>query len=407
MLKLIADTIRQKEQEFENWYKKKLDLSTPCFYTSVDLRYSGKKITSVDTNLFPAGFNNVSGDNINKASSLAKSYISKYSPNIKKILLIGEDHSRNPYYIDNLKTIELILNKAGYDTKIGSLTATEHSKTHGNKHSDICISSVTKHKNKLQIDDFIPELIILNNDLSSGFPNILKDIDQGIIPHPNNGWFMRRKSKHFKIYNELLDELEELFSLPAFLLSTEFDICEGVNFKSKHGMDELAKKVDDLLLKIKIKYKQHNINDTPYVVVKSDYGTYGMGIMMVKSADEIYSLNKKLRNQMHITKNNIVNERVIIQEGVKTIDKIDDASAEPLLYLINHQQIEFMYRIHKAKDEYSNLNSVGMEIANNHKFDCKDYYYCCNLVSRLASLAAALELSKVVDHSPSLPMDGI
>ncbi|MCT4635114.1 MAG: glutamate--cysteine ligase [Rickettsiales bacterium] len=392
MLKLIAETIRLKEQEFENWYQKKLESTTPCLYTSVDLRYSGKKIVPVDTNLFPAGFNNVSLDKIDTASSLAKKYINKISPDIKSILLIGEDHSRNPYYMDNLKTIELILNKAGYHIKIGSLTATEHSKNQGNNHSDICISSITKHNNKLQIDDFIPNLIILNNDLSSGMPDLLKNIDQKVIPHPNNGWFMRRKSNHFKVYNKLVTELEELFSLPSFLLSTEFDICEGVNFKSKHGMDELAKKVEVLLLKIKEKYEQNNIHDTPYVVVKSDYGTYGMGIMMIKSADEIFSINKKLRNQMHITKSNIVNERVIIQEGVKTFDKIGNASAEPLLYLINHQQIEFMYRIHKTKDEYSNLNSVGMEIANNHKFDCEDYYYCCNLVARIASLAAALEL---------------
>lgn len=392
MLKLIADTIRLKEKEFETWYQKKLDSTTPCLYTSVDLRYSGKKITPVDTNLFPAGFNNVSFDNIPKASTLVKNYINKRYSNIKKILLIGEDHSRNPYYIDNLKTIELILNEAGYEVRIGSLTATEHSKIQGNKHSDICISSITKYQNKLQIDDFIPELIILNNDLSSGMPDLLRNIEQQVIPHPNNGWFMRRKSNHFKVYNKLIEELEELFSLPSFVLTTEFDVCEGVNFKSKHGMDELAKKVEALLLKIKEKYAQHNITDTPYVVVKSDYGTYGMGIMMVKSADEISSINKKLRNQMHITKSNIVNERVIIQEGVKTLDKIGNASAEPLLYLINHQQIEFMYRIHKAKDEYSNLNSVGMEIANNHRFDCEDYYYCCNLVSRLASLAAALEL---------------
>lgn len=407
MLKLIADILRLKEQEFEDWYQAKLNSANPCFYTSVDLRYSGQKIVPVDTNLFPAGFNNVSSDNIEQASSLAKGYINKHSPNTKKILLIGEDHSRNPYYIDNLKTIELILSKAGYNIKIGSLTASEHSKTQGKKHSDICISSITRHKNKLQIDDFIPELIILNNDLSSGFPEILKNIEQKVIPHPNNGWFIRRKSNHFKVYNELLTELQELFSLPAFLLSTEFDVCEGVNFKSKHGMDELAKKVEAVLSNIKEKYKQHNINDTPYVVVKSDYGTYGMGIMMVKSADEIYSINKKLRNQMHITKSNIVNERVIIQEGIKTIDKIGDASAEPLLYLINHHKIEFMYRIHKAKDEYSNLNSVGMEIANNHKFDCEDYYYCCNLVARLASLTAALELSKAADHNQNLLVGGI
>ncbi len=392
MLKIIADIIKLRQKEFDAWYKEKLNSAQPCFYTSVDLRYSGKKLAPVDTNLFPAGFNNLSLENIDKAANLAKEYIHSYFPDAQNILLIGEDHSRNSYYLDNIKTIENIIYKAGYKVKIGSLIATEYAQYQGAKHSDINIFPIYNNGNILQIDGFVPELIILNNDLSSGLPDVLKNLKQPVIPHPNNGWFMRRKSDHFRIYNTLLAELEELFGLPAFLLSTEFAICEGVNFKSQQGMDKLAEKVEEVLVKIKEKYKQHNISNKPYVAIKSDYGTYGMGIMMVKSADEIFSLNKKLRNQMHITKSNIINEQVIIQEGVKTIDKIGDASAEPLLYLINHQQVEFLYRIHKSKDEYSNLNSVGMEIANNHKIDNKDYHYCCGVVARLASLAAALEL---------------
>ncbi len=391
MLKTIANILKLKEAEFENWYWVKLNSVKPCFYSSVDLRYSGSKLAPIDTNLFPAGFNNLSEKNIERAAQFTQNYINSYAPNTKNILLIGEDHSRNLHYLDNLKTLEIIIAKAGFDIKIGSINAIEHNQYTGIKYSNIHISPLSRHNNILHLGEFIPELIILNNDLSSGIPEILKNIEQKIIPHPNNGWFMRRKSNHFKIYNALLEELEELFSLPAFLLSTEFDICEEINFKSQLGMDKLAQKVEEVLFRIKEKYKQHNINNKPYVVIKSDYGTYGMGVMMVSSADEIYSINKKLRNQMHITKSNVVNEQVIIQEGIETIDKIGDASAEPLLYLINHQQVEFLYRIHKAKDEYSNLNSVGMEIHKNHLTDNEEYHYCCNIIARIASLAAALE----------------
>jgi len=118
-----------------------------------------------------------------------------------------------------------------------------------------------------------------------------------------------------------------------------------------------------------------------------------MGIMMVNSGDDVLKLNKKLRKQMHVTKSNVINQQVILQEGIKTINKINEAIAEPLIYLIDHQQIEFLYRTHKAKNEFSNLNSVGMEVINKHKSTNQAYLYCCNMVAQLATLAASLELS--------------
>jgi glutamate--cysteine ligase len=178
--------------------------------------------------------------------------------------------------------------------------------------------------------------------------------------------------------------------LPSFLLTTEFSVCEEINFKDSHGLDILAEKVDILLSKIKAKYMLNNISDEPFIVIKSDYGTYGMGIIMVKSAKEVYSLNKKHRKQMHVTKSNIINNQVIIQEGVKTIDRINDEVAEPLLYSIDHHLVSFLYRTHNEKDEYSNLNSVGMNIVN-HKLDMNEYRLCCEFVVKIANLAAALE----------------
>lgn len=394
MLKELAKKLQQNQQAIEKWYLDKLSSSKPCFYSSVDIRFSGEKLVQVDTNLFPAGFNNLSLDNIVKSSELANNYINTYYPDAKKILLIGEDHSRNLYYLDNLKTLQKILEEADFEVRAALLSATEYNKVDGIVHKDIETFPLSKINGRLQtLDGFIPDIILLNNDLSLGIPEVLNNIEQKIIPHPNNGWFYRRKSKHFAIYNKLLEELEELFSLPTYFLKAEFDVCKGINFKTQQGIDDLAHRVEKLLAQITAKYIKYQIKQDPYVVIKSDYGTYGMGIMIVKNKDEIYSLNKKLRNQMHVTKNNVINEQVIIQEGIKTIDKVGQASAEPLIYLINHTCVEFLYRIHKGKDEYSNLNSVGMEISNNHKVenDYEEYQYCCKFIARLASLAAALE----------------
>jgi glutamate--cysteine ligase len=392
MLQNVAKIIRLNSEELNSWYKLKLSKGHSCFYSSVDLRYSGDKLVPVDTNLFPAGFNNLNKENINQAKIFVKDYIESNFSKVKKILLVGESNTRNVHYLDNLKTLEKVINEAGYDCILGSLDAEENIVYEGIIYQEIKIHSLIKDMNKLiSLDGFIPDIIILNNDLINGVHEKLESIEQAIIPDINNGWFRRRKSRHFEIYNQLLKELEEKFCLPSFLLSTEFSICEDLNFKDQQGLDGLAKKVDEMLSIVKDEYLKHNIPDEPFVVIKSDYGSYGMGIMMVKSAHEIHSLNKKLRKQMHVTKNNMVNEQVIIQEGVKTIDVVNGEVAEPLLYLVNHNVISFLYRTHNEKDEYSNLNSIGMSIVN-HELDLDDYRLCCEFVAKIASLAAALEL---------------
>ena len=139
MLKNIANIINLKSKELEAWYQGKLLQASPCFYSSVDLRYSGNKLVPVDTNLFPAGFNNLNLDNFEQAAKEAKAYISSHFPKAQKILLIGEDHSRNLYYLDNLKTIENIIKAAGYQCQIGSLTAEEQVSYQGIAHNEINI----------------------------------------------------------------------------------------------------------------------------------------------------------------------------------------------------------------------------------------------------------------------------
>ena len=40
--------------------------------------------------------------------------------------------------------------------------------------------------------------------------------------------------------------------------------------------------VEALLAKIRRKYKEYGIKEKPFVIVKADAGTYGMGIMTVR-----------------------------------------------------------------------------------------------------------------------------
>lgn len=98
-------------------------------------------------------------------------------------------------------------------------------------------------------------------------------------------------------------------------------------------------------------------------MIKADAGTYGMAVMMVKSADDIQNLNRKQRTHMSKSKGGQPVTRVIVQEGVHTFETWgeDQDVAEPVVYMWGERLIGGFYRIHKDRgvDEKS-LNSPGM-----------------------------------------------
>ncbi len=357
MLDFLYNIVSAESQKINQWFKDKIGNRIMLPYSSVDIRFSGNKLAPIDTNLFPAGFNNLNEEQFNLAKNIFANYIKTYYPKAKKILLVGENHTRNENYQENISIISRIIESSNIKCQTLSLDSLN---------------------NSIEAD-----LIFLNNDLMAGFPLALENIKQPIIPNPLNGWFKRRKSNHFAVYNSLAQEFEREFNFPHELITTKFEVCKNINFKEKIGLEDLLSKTQNL-------FENLNNQEDPFIVIKSDYGTYGMGVTAIRSIEEIENINKKMRKQMHITKGNVINQQVILQEGVKTIEIINGETAEPLLYLINNEIVSFFYRTHLEKDKYSNLNSVGMKIINNAKIEHK-YKICCHFIARLSTLAALYE----------------
>ena len=65
IIETLDTLFSSKEKDIDAWFEKQYKNSPPPFYSSVDLRHSGYKIAPVDTNLFPAGFNNLSEKGLN------------------------------------------------------------------------------------------------------------------------------------------------------------------------------------------------------------------------------------------------------------------------------------------------------------------------------------------------------
>ena len=251
--------------------------------------------------------------------------------------------------------------------------------------------------------------------LEEDVPEILKGLDeQFVLPPLHAGWHVRRKSQHFAAYRRVVREFAQLLDLDPWLLDPEFAVCGEVNFQEKsaemRGTDCLAANVDKLLFHIRAKYKEYGIASTPFVVVKADAGTYGMGIMMVKDASEVKELNRRQRNKMSVGKEGLQVEEVIIQEGVPTFETVDAGVAEPVVYMIDRFVVGGFYRVHTQRGIDENLNAPGMHFKPlAFETGCTlpdsaqapdappNRFYAYGVVGRLALLAAARELELNTD----------
>ena len=402
----------QSMPDIEHWFRTQwLEHSSP-FYASVDLRNSGFKLAPVDTNLFPAGFNNLNPEFLSLSVQAAMVAIEKVCPEAHRLLIIPENHSRNTYYIQNVIALVHMLKAAGLDVRVGSVSPeiTEPTALAGQDGQTLLIEPIVREGNRIklknaELGDFDSCAILLNNDLSGGIPEILKNLEQNLIPPLHAGWHTRRKTNHFSAYNQVIADFASILNIDEWLLNPYFESCEGSDFNAGTREECLAIKVNALLKKIKIKYAEYGIEQEPYVIIKANAGTYGMGIMTVKSADEVRGLNRKTRNKMSVIKEGQQVSEVIIQEGVYTFESIDGAVAEPVVYMMDHFVIGGFYRVHTNRDTDENLNAPGahfVPLAFEKPCtlpDCADSpdtvpnrFYAYGVVARLALLAASIEL---------------
>ena len=379
-------------------------LKTPApLYSSVDLRNAAYKLAPVDTNLYPAGFNNLNPALRSFAVTAMQEAITKLQAGAKRVLLIPESHTRSPFYLQSLSVIEEILSLAGYEVRIGSLSEELTSAqtmiiTDG---KTLTLEPLIRTAKRLTVANFDPDVLVLNNDLSTGIPELLENLEQPIAPSPHLGWAHRLKSTHFEFYQQITVELASIIDLDPWLINPEFRRCEGVDFMKGTGLDCLMSNTAELFEQISKKYTQYQVEHKPYVVIKADAGTYGMGVMMVQDISELEHLNRKERTRMSTAKGSQPIRKVILQEGVYTSERWgpEQAVAEPVVYMINGKIVGSFYRVHAQRSATENLNAPGMHFESLGLVTAEttqpNRFYAYSVIARLASLAAARELASV------------
>ena len=369
-IQLLAHRIQINRRAIWDWHTGYVKNAPPPFYCSIDLRDSGHKIVPVDSNLYPAGFNNICPEDLRAAPAILRAQIEAISMRrgqqvASRILILPESHTQNTYYIENLYYLNKMVQDAGFETLIGW-----YGPTPGPPTEPVTLTSATGKELRaypLEIQGgvasagtFVPDLILLNNDFSGGYPEALDAVVQPILPSHTLGWHSRKKSEHFHFYNRLAGEFAEILDIDPWLIQIDTEEVSPVNFAEDEGIEAAAQTVDRVLERTKRAYQARQINREPFAFVKNNAGTYGMGIMVAHSSDEIRHMNRRTKNKMSVGKNRHLIQSVVVQEGIPTTTVVDRLTAEPVIYLLGGELIGGFLRTNTERGDEENLNSQGM-----------------------------------------------
>jgi len=364
---LCVPCIQRQQTQINQWLLSKEKVYTP-FYSSVDIRDAGFKIAVVDTNLFPAGFNNLCEHGLADAVGLIKKAILSRVPKAANILLIAEEHTRNTWYLENIRILQEIITKAGFSATVATFFLKEPSfceqaaqaiELETATQQTVKVHCIKRVLEKIKSRSLNFDLMILNNDLSAGIPQELKDIKIPIVPSIHAGWHSRLKSEHFRRANALMKEFAYIIGLDPWQFSCLYEVVNDVDVNKEADQQRLYQAAVKLFEDIQKKYNEHGVDSKPFIFIKSDSGTYGMGVVPIEDPQQILELNRKKRNDLVHGKDAQTITHFLLQEGVPTIHRIEGNPTEVCVYQIDNNFVGGFYRYHAGKNSRENLNSPG------------------------------------------------
>jgi glutamate--cysteine ligase len=390
----------------ERWFRLEWMEHTPPFYSAVDLRNAGYKLAPVDTHLFPGGFNNLTPEMLPLAVQAAMAAIEKICPEAKNLLLIPEAQTRNSFYLASLQRLVQVFTQAGLNVRLGSLDPALQAPATLNlaDGSTLQLEPLVRSRHRLGLKDFDPCTILLNHGLAGGVPEVLDGLhEQYLLPPLHAGWATRRKSQHFASYEEVAKKFAKLLGMDPWLIHPTTLPCPAVDLSTPAGLETVQVQVDALLSKVRRKCKEYGINERPYAVVRADMGEAAMPLT-VRDPKDLVEVVQRLTSRFGAGEQPVID--LIVQEGVPTHERVNDAVAEPVVYLIDRYVVGGFYRVHAERSIDEHLNAPGasfvpLAFAESNQLprrgarpgaSAPNRFYMYGVIGRLAMLAASYEL---------------
>ena len=155
----------EKKDEIHQWLEKKRDEIPLPIYGSFDIRDAGWKAVVVDSNAFPAGFNNLDSKDHSELSFRLSKWFENLDHAPKRLLLWPEAHTRNPGYLENVRLIKSLIHRTGIDVLVG--TDLLKPQTVSTSVGDLSYVDVDVTDEMVLADGKSVDMIFLNADLKS------------------------------------------------------------------------------------------------------------------------------------------------------------------------------------------------------------------------------------------------
>ncbi|GAB4426442.1 MAG: glutamate--cysteine ligase [Turneriella sp.] len=387
--------------QIDEWLRS-LEKDVPL-YMSADIRDAGFKVASIDANLYPAGFNNLDTSFHPLASRHLREALTHYGiPIGKKLLLISEEHTRNLFYLENIRALTALLSSAGYAVDVASQfpiadeTYTDQAlqlKTASGKYVRLLAPDYAAER----LNEY--SALIMNHDSSAGTADWIKCATIPVLPPWQAGWHSRSKARHFAHYRALMNELAAIVGVDPWFFAPLDAHITGIDINADTDRAKVAEQAAVLLQQIQAKYDEYQIQEKPFVFLKSDHGTYGMAMLSFDNAGEILEINRKEKNKLFKGKSSVVVKDYLLQEGVPTIMREAEHFSETVVMLANNQFIGCFARANEQKDARTSLNSTGMYFKpHNLSAADNDATRVAAIVTRVAGIALQREICELVAH---------
>jgi glutamate--cysteine ligase len=402
----IIESITSNESEIHAWLKQReTECSSIPIYSSVDIRHTHYKFSVIDTNIYPAGFNNLAERSITKGKHEFVKAIKKRCPHCKRILLVTERSTRNLWYLENIAVLFTLLHENGFEVTIGTFfTKTDPIEKMVLKSSSGIFLHFhdigTLYKKRDLNTEF--DLILLNNDLSNGIPSPLKHISIPVHPPLYAGWWHRSKTRHFIILNALLAEFAALLEIDPWLISCLFSPIESFDMLSTEDHKNVVTAAEEFYEQIEQKHRLYGIQSKPFIFIKADSGTSGRGVIPIEHPKDILEFSNKMKHDLCKGKQSRKITKFLLQEGLESIDTYQSNTCEPVIYSINNHPIGGFFRINPKKNPRENLSSpnsyfeplsVSMLGRDSRKISiAHSHYDLYSLLARLAGIAVSREI---------------
>jgi glutamate--cysteine ligase len=355
----LHQKILTRADEICRWFEDRSKAVRFPIYSSYDVRDAGYKVANVDANIYPAGFNNICPTDKETSVQVMAEYLKdSYGSSVKKIVLVTEEHTQNPYYWDNVDAIRTIIESAGVQVRVGFARPLPEP-LNIQSANGVLVKVESAMADSELLREFKPDLIVNNNDFSDAHEEWAQGIQIRQNPPRELGWYQRKKSNYFINYNTLVHEFADVAQIDPSIFEVRTEFFPHFDIADESSKRELATKVDALLKSLKNDYVKRGWTQEPFAFVKNNAGTYGLAVVKVEKGQDVLDWSYKARKKMKAAKGGRDVEEVIIQEGIPSVVEQDGVVAEPVIYMIGSELAGGFLRTHGEKSSTESLNSPG------------------------------------------------